>query len=242
MADRRDRSTRRRHEEDPLEKWVPKTELGKKVQNGDFKTLDQVFDSNLPLMEPEIVDTLTQLEESVMDVAKTTRVVRAGRKFSFRVTVLVGNKNGYVGVGTAKDKEKWPAVRKAARNAKLHLVKIGRGCGSWECVCNTHHTVPFKVTGKDASVRVTLMPAPRGIGLAVGDNIKEVFKFAGISDVWSKTLGNTRTKLNFVRAAIDALRQTRKAKLSDDIEKRLQHKQVLLNNQQVNKNDIICSD
>ncbi|MDO8428702.1 MAG: 30S ribosomal protein S5 [Candidatus Diapherotrites archaeon] len=211
----------KRAEEAHLLQWVPKTELAKKVRNGEITTLDQLFAINLPIMEPEIIDTLSEFEEKVVDVTKTARVVRAGRKFSFRVSVLIGNKQGYIGLGIAKDKEKWPAVRKAIRDAKMHLVKITRSCGSWECVCNTQHTVPFKVIGKNASVRLTLMPAPKGVGLVVGDHIKDVFRFAGITDVWSKTYGHTRTKLNFVQAAIAALQETNKAKLSDDIEKKL---------------------
>jgi small subunit ribosomal protein S5 len=204
-----------------LKDWVPKTELGRMVLEGKIKTLDEVLAMNKPIMEPEIADYLAELEEMIVDVKKTARVTRAGRRFSFRVAVLVGNRDGIVGVGVAKDKEKWPAARKAAKLARLNLVKVVRGCGSWECSCNEGHSVPFEVIGKCASVRVRLIPAPKGVGLVIGDNAKPVLEFAGIQDVWSQTKGNTSTKLNFVLATIDALRQTTKVRLSESFEKKL---------------------
>ena len=156
----------------------------------------------------------------MIEFRKTTRVVRAGRKFSFRVSVLVGNKNGLVWIGTAKDNEKWPAVEMASRKAKLNLTRIRRGCGSWECPCGTGHSVPFKVTGKNASVRITFLPAPKGTGLVAGDGAKDVLKFAGVQDVWTKVKGATDTRLNFVKAAIDALGKTTQMKASNAIEKK----------------------
>jgi len=215
------KARREEKKEKELAEWIPKTELGKKVLAGEIKSLEEILSTNRKIMEPEIVDYLTALEEKVVGVQKTSRVVRAGRKFSFRVAVLVGNKNGIVGIGTAKDKEKWPAVRKAGKNAKLHLSMVKRGCGSWECTCNEGHSVPFKSVGKNASVRVTLYPAPKGVGLVAGDNIKPVLEFAGVRDVWSKSSGSTDTTLNFVRAAINALENISSVKLSKDMEKKL---------------------
>lgn len=208
--------------EEVLKEWVPRTELGKLVLSGKIKSLEEILLSNRKIMEPEIVDYLEpDMQTMVIDVKKTARVVRAGRKFSFRAAVLIGNKKGIIGIGMAKDREKWPAVRKAEKNAKLNLILVKRGCGSWECGCNEEHSVPFQVTGKCASVRVTLIPAPKGAGLVVGNKIKPVMEFVGIKDVWSKTKGNTSTTLNFVRAAIDALRRTLKVKQSPDMERKI---------------------
>ena len=218
-----------------LQQWVPKTDLGKRVQNGEIASLDEVFDKNLTVLEPEIVDSLVSLDEKVVDFKKTTRVVRAGRKFSFRVTVLVGDHNGHIGIGTAKDTEKLPAITKATKKAKLNMVRVRRGCGSWECTCGTHHSVPYKVEGKTASVRVILRPAPKGVGLVVGDNIKDVLKMAGVSDVWGKTKGATATKLNFVLAAKDAMAKTAKMKVSDDISNKFQAKAEKISKQEVLK-------
>jgi len=199
--------------------WIPKTKLGKMVMEGKIKSLDEIFLGKMKIMEPEIVDSLTNLEEKTIDTAKTARVVRAGRKFAFRVAVLIGNKNGYVGLGLGKDKERLSALRKASRKARLNLVKVKSGCGSWECTCGTNHSIPFKVQGECSSVKVKLMPAPKGIGLAVGDKIKDVLAFAGIRDVWGKTKGDSRTSLNYVTAAINALEKTTKFKVSPDIER-----------------------
>jgi len=205
-----------------LDEWSPKTKLGKMVRDGKIESLDEIYRQNIRIMEPEIVDTLiTNLQEKLVDYKKTAKVRRAGRMFSFRASVLVGDGNKYVGIGTATDKERWPAIKKATRKAKLNLVSVKKGCGSWECMCGTLHTVPFKVDGRSASARIALMSAPRGTGLVVGDNIKDVLKFAGVEDVWSKTRGNTSTKLNFVKATIDALSQSSRMKVSGDISRKI---------------------
>ena len=91
----------------------------------------------------------------------------------------------------------------------------GRGCGDWGCVCGREHTVPFKVSGKSGSVRVTLIPAPGGVGLAIGDVGKTIMRLAGIDDVWSHTRGQTQTTVNFARATFDALKQLSKVKASE---------------------------
>ncbi len=205
-----------------LSNWVPKTELGKKVQSGQITNLDEIFEKSLKIREPEIVDSLLKLEDEVVDTAKTTRVVRAGRKYSFRVTVLTGNRSGYVGVGTGKDNDRFPAIIKAKRQARLNLKRIYLGSGSWEeQPTEDKHSVPFKVIGKSGSVIVTLLPAPKGTGLTVGQNIKKVMELAGVQNIWGKAKGNSGNKLNFVCAAVDALSQTGKIKKTRDIEKKL---------------------
>ncbi len=209
--------------EKAVERWIPKTETGRRVKNGEISSLEQLFELNLPLMEPEIIDALVpDMDEEMIEFTKTTRVVRSGRIFSFRASVLIGNRNGFIGVGSAKDKEKIAALKKATNAAKLNIFLIKRGCGSWECTCGMHHSIPFKVDGKCASVRIKLMPAPKGLGLVVGDNIKNVFHFAGISDVWAESRGSTGTKLNFVKAAVDALAKTSRMKMSDAIKNKVE--------------------
>ena len=91
-----------------------------------------------------------------------------------------------------------------------------RGCGSWECSCGEPHSIPFKVEGKAGSVRVTLLPAPKGVGLVIGDSAKVVLRLAGIKDIWSKTKGETRTTVNFVKAVYEALKNTYKFKHPKD--------------------------
>jgi len=205
--------------------WIPKTEVGKLVKKEEIKNLDELFTKGYRIVEPQIVDVLVpNLKEKMVDFKKTTKVTRQGRNFSFRAAVLIGDGESYIGLGTAKDKEKFPAINKATRNAKLNIKKVRKACGSWECRCKENHSVPFNVVGKSSSVRVKLLPAPKGIGLVVGDNIKQVLKFAGVKDVWSKSEGNTASTLDFVQAAIDALSATNKVRLSNDIANKLGEK------------------
>jgi small subunit ribosomal protein S5 len=216
---------RAREKANAIENWVPRTTLGKKVKDGTIQSYDDILSQNLKVLEQEIVDILIpDLKEMTIEIRKTTKVTRSGRNFRFRVGVIVGDGQGLVGVGNAKDRERFPAVKKAIKNAKLNLVKVRKGCGSWECVCGLGHSVPYTVEGKAASVKVKLIPAPNGTGLVVGDAIKPVMQFVGITDVWSATQGNTGTRLNFVKAAINALSNTAKMKLSKDIERKVSAK------------------
>ena len=191
-----------------MDEWEPKTRLGKQVKEGKITNIDEIFEKGFPIMELEIVDALVlDLEEEVMDVNLVQRMHKSGRKVNFRVIVAVGNKDGYIGLGQGKAKEVGPAIRKAVDNAKYNLIKVRRGCGDWGCVCGKEHTVPFKVTGKTSSVKVTLMPAPAGVGLVVGDIGKTILRLAGIKDVWSKSFGQTQTTVNFANAVFDALKE-----------------------------------
>ncbi|GAB4310424.1 MAG: 30S ribosomal protein S5 [Methanobacteriaceae archaeon] len=204
------------------EEWEPKTKLGHMVKEGTITDIDEIFEKGLPIMELEIVDTLLpDLEEEVMDVNLVQRMHKSGRKVNFRVIVAVGNKDGYVGLGQGKAKEVGPAIRKAVDDAKFNIIKVRRGCGDWGCVCGKQHTVPFKVTGKSGSVRVTLIPAPGGVGLAIGDVGKTLMKLGGVDDVWSQTMGQTQTTVNFAFAVFDALKQLTKVKASQKALKNL---------------------
>ncbi len=188
--------------------WVPKTELGKKVQSGEITSMSQALESGLPLRECEIVDALLpNLHDEVLDVNMVQRMTDSGRRFKFAVTVVVGNGDGFAGLGRAKGKEVGPTIRRAIDKAKLHMVQVFRGCGSWECGCYRPHTLPFAVTGRCGSVQVTFKPAPRGVGLAVGDVAKPVLRFAGIVDAWGFADGHTKTTVNYAAAAFNALEQ-----------------------------------
>ena len=205
-----------------MEEWKPKTRLGKLVLEGKITSMSQALKSGLPLREVEIVDMLLpDLEDEVIDVNMVQRMTDSGRRTKFRVVVVVGNKNGYVGIGQAKDKEVGMAIRKAVEKAKLNIIEINRGCGSWECGCGLPHSLPFKVTGKCGSVRVTLKPAPRGVGLAVGDVAKVVLRLAGVQDVWGTSKGETRTTINYAKAVYDALRSTTIFKVPEEMKKKL---------------------
>jgi len=190
----------------PAPPWVPKTELGKRVAAGEITTMGQALATGLPLREPQIVDKLLPgLHDEVLDVNMVQRMTDSGRRFKFAVTVVVGNGDGFVGLGRAKGREVGPTIRRAIDRAKLGLVEISRGCGSWECGCGRAHSLPFQVHGRAGSVVVTFKPAPRGVGLAVGDVAKPVLRFAGITDAWGYTDGHSKTTVNYAQAAYRTL-------------------------------------
>ncbi|MBC7085759.1 MAG: 30S ribosomal protein S5 [Methanomethylovorans sp.] len=202
------------------EEWIPQTRLGKLVQEGQITSMDEAIDSGLPLREAKIVDILLpNLEDEVLDINMVQRMTDSGRRVKFRATVIVGNGDGFVGLGQAKDSQVGPAIRKAIDNAKINLIRVKRGCGSWECACGLNHTVPSEVMGKAGSVAVVLMPAPRGLGLAAGGTAKKVLEKAGIKDVWTRTQGTTRTTLNFAKATFNALKATGTVKYPIRIQK-----------------------
>ncbi|BAA79301.1 30S ribosomal protein S5P [Aeropyrum pernix K1] len=192
-----------------LEAWQPRTRVGRLVKEGKIKSIDEIFRRNLPILETEIVDYLLPgLDHEVIDVSIVQKMTDAGRITRFRAVVVVGNKDGYVGLGKGKARQFRFAIEKAIRNAKLNIIPVRRGCGSWECTCGEAHSVPFTVRGKSGSVEVILKPAPKGTGLVAGDVAKVVLRLAGISDVWTFTKGETRTSYNFARATYLALRNT----------------------------------
>ncbi len=191
------------------EEWVPKTRLGKLVSSGEITTMDQALESGLPVKEPGLVDKLLpDLVDEVLDINMVQRMTDSGRRVKFRATVIIGNSNGFIGLAEGKDVQVGPAIKKAIDAAKLNIVKIKRGCGSWECGCGQEHTVPFEVTGRAGSVEVVLKPAPRGLGIASGETAKKVLELAGIKDVWTWSSGETRSTINFARATYEALKKT----------------------------------
>ncbi len=197
-----------------LEEWVPKTTLGRLVAEGHITSMDEVISSGLPLKEYQIVDMLLpDLDDEVLDINMVQRMTDSGRRVKFRTTVVIGNRDGYVGVGIGKDSQVGQAIRKGIVDAKLNIFRIMRGCGSWECGCGNPHTVPFRVQGEAGSVKVTLIPAPKGLGLVAGDVAKKVLELAGVKDVWTFTKGSTRTTMNFAKATFEALKATMTTKV-----------------------------
>ena len=220
-----------------LDEWVPKTKIGKLIKSGEIKSIDVVLDSGLPIQETQIVDMLVpNMQSDLLSVGQskgkfgggkrsiwrqTQKKTAEGNKPSFATLSIIGNRDGYFGIGFGKAKETVPAREKALRNAKLGLVKIVRGCGSWTCGCGSPHSIPFKVEGRSGSVRIKLMPAPRGTGLIVERELKKILSLAGIKDIYSKTFGQTRTKLNLIYACYNALRKLNEVKTQSNQIQRL---------------------
>lgn len=208
---RRRRRPPRRQETSPLDDWVPKTSLGRLVKEGHVNNIEEIFLNNYLIREPEIIDVLIpELRQEVVDVTMVQRQSDSGQQKSFRITVVVGNGEGVIGIGIGKAPEFVPAVRAAEARAKLNATVFRRGCGSWECRCHDPHSIPFQTKGTSGSVSVTLRPAPKGTGLVTADVGKIVLRIAGLNDVWSITKGRSRTSSNFAKAFVDALTQTYK--------------------------------
>jgi len=201
------RRPRQKQEPDTVS-WEPKTKLGKLVRKGTINNMSDALKSGLPLREPEIVDVLLpEVDDEVIDVNMVQRMTDSGRRVKFVITVAVGNNDGFIGFGQAKGKEVGSSIRKAIENAKMNMIEIRRGCGSWECGCGKPHTVPFAIQGKSGSVEITLKPAPHGIGLATGNVAKKMLTLAGVSDCWAFTRGKTKTTVNYAKAVFNALEE-----------------------------------
>ena len=201
--------------------WEPVTALGKLVKEEKITDIEQIFDQGLRIMEAEITtQLLPNLEEDLLLIGQakgkfgggqrrifrqTQKKTKEGNKIKFATCALVGNKDGYLGLGLGKSKETVPSRDKAKRAARLNIMRIRRGCGSWQCNCREAHSIPFTIEGRCGSSRIKLMPAPKGKGLCVEKECAKILAMAGIKDVWSKTSGQTGTKLNLIYALIDAL-------------------------------------
>ncbi|MDP1694023.1 MAG: 30S ribosomal protein S5, partial [Candidatus Woesearchaeota archaeon] len=143
-----------------------------------------------------------------------------GNKPSFSSLVVIGNRNGYVGMGIGKARETVPAREKALRKAKLNVIKVRRGCGSWECGCATPHTIPLKIEARCGSVRIKLLPAPKGANLSAEKEVCKLLSLAGIKDIYSKGEGQTRTKINFITACFNALKKLSSIKIRPEYYKK----------------------
>ncbi len=191
------------------EAWVPKTELGKKVFDGSITSMKEIMEQGSSILETNIVDhLLPNIDSEILDINRVQRRDRSGRKLRYRVVIVVGNRDGYVGLGQGKANEVYGSIQKAVKDGKKNLIYVKRGCGSWECGCGKPHTVPFMVRGKSGSVSVELVPAPRGIDLAAGGVARTILELAGIEDVWSRVQGKSQTTLNYAIATFEALRNT----------------------------------
>ncbi len=145
---------------------------------------------------PRRSEERSEFDQKVLDVRRVARVVAGGRRFSFRVTVVIGNRRGKVGVGVAKGSDVRQAVEKAVYQAKKHILVVP---------LTQTGSVPHEVTAKFSSARVFIKPAPEGAGIIAGGAVRSVCDLAGIRNVSSKIISRSSNKLNNARAAIEAL-------------------------------------
>ncbi len=219
------------------EEWKPRSQLGKAVATGKIRDINIILDNGMKILEAEIIDQLLpNLDSELLLVGQskgkfgggqrrvfkqTQKKTNEGNKPKFSTIVIIGNHNGIIGIGKGKSKETVPAREKATRNAKLNIIKIVRGCGSWECGCGEPHSLPFKVSGKVGSSKITLIPAPKGTGLIVEPEIAKILKMAGIKDAWSRTEGQTKTKTNMIYACFEALKELTRMKINPQLKREI---------------------
>ena len=137
-----------------------------------------------------------QLDERVIEIARVAKVVKGGRRFQFRVSIVTGDNHGKVGLGVGKANAVPDAMRKATERAhkNMHQVKL------------TGTTIPHEVLGKTGGARVILRPASPGTGVIAGGGVRAVLEAAGVRDILTKSLGSANV-LNVVQATFDALEQ-----------------------------------
>lgn len=160
---------------------------------------------SMPIKEYQIVDLFlgTKLKDEVMGIMPVQKQTTAGQRTRFKAFVAVGDFSGHVGLGVKCAKEVATAIRGAIIMAKMNIIPIRRGF--WGKQVGQPHTVSQKLTGKCGSVRVRLIPAPRGTGLVAAPATKKILAMAGLDDCYTSSRGHTRTMGNFIKACFFAL-------------------------------------
>ena len=149
----------------------------------------------------EEVPAQSEWKEHVIQIRRVTKVVKGGKKLSFRAIVIVGNKNGQVGVGCSKAAEVITAIQKAVADGRKNLVDVR--------LFKT--TIPHPVTGRSGAGSVMLRPASQGTGVIAGGAVRAVLELAGIENILSKSLGS-KSPLNAANATLNALKSLRNFK------------------------------
>jgi small subunit ribosomal protein S5 len=139
----------------------------------------------------------SEFDHKVIDIARVARVMAGGRRFSFRASVIIGDRKGRVGVGVGKGSDTAISIEKAINNARKNLITVDIQKG----------TVPFDVSAKYGSAAILVKPAKEGKGIVAGGAARTVFDLVGLKDVTSKMMGSNN-KLNNSRATIKALLKT----------------------------------
>ena len=141
-----------------------------------------------------------EFDQKIISIRRVTRVMAGGRRFSFSVSMVIGDKKGRVGVGVGKAGDTQLAIEKAVRDAKKHMITIPM---------SAEGHIPHDVHTKYAASEVMIMPA-MGRGLVAGSSVRTVLELGGVKDVTAKIFSRSKNKLNNARAAVEALKQLKK--------------------------------
>merc|ERR1711939_86275 len=189
--------------------WVPLTKLGRLVKAGKVTSMNEIYTHSLPVKEYQIIDQFfpdPMLKDDVMKIMPVQKQTSAGQRNRFKAFVAVGDSNGHIGLGVKSSKEVATAIRGGIIYAKLNLIPVRRGY--WGNKIGLPHTVAMKVHGKCGSVRMRLVPAPRGTGVVGAPATKKMLAFAGVADCFTCSCGHTKTRGNFIKAIFAALKET----------------------------------
>lgn len=138
-----------------------------------------------------------EFDQKIINIRRVTRVVAGGRRFSFSVALIVGDKKGCIGLGLGKAGDTSLAINKALRNAKKNMVRLK---------LTKTFSIPFEISAKFSSSQIRLMPN-KGRGLVAGSVIRDIVKLAGMKDITGKILSGSKNKLNNAKAVMKALSQ-----------------------------------
>jgi small subunit ribosomal protein S5 len=137
----------------------------------------------------------SEFDSKIISIRRVTRVVAGGRRFSFSVTLVAGNRKGFIGVGQGKSSDTPLAIEKAMRSAKKNMIRINS---------TSDMSIPHEVEAKFGSSRVLIMPAP-GRGILAGSSVRTLFEMAGLTAINAKILSGSKNKVNNAKAAVKAL-------------------------------------
>jgi len=156
-----------------------------------------------------------EFDQKIIDISRVARVVAGGRRFSFRVAIVIGNRNGQVGVGLGKASDTSLAIEKAARLAKKNCIKLN---------LTKNKSIPHETEAKFTQAKVVIRPARPGKGLVAGSSLRTVLELGGVKDVTGKIISRSKNKLNIARASIKALEKLNYANSSNKTENKKQEK------------------